>query len=71
MGMSAHKAKYPDIFVQLSGYDGNAYSILGRVLKYMRNAGVPKEIRDEYVAEATAGDYDNLLRVTAEWVDVA
>ena len=62
--------KYPEIRVQLIGEDGNAFAIIGRVSKSMRQAGVAKEERDEFMAEATSGDYDNLLRVTMEWVEV-
>jgi hypothetical protein len=32
---------------------------------------VPKDERDQYLSEAMAGDYDNLLRVTMDWVNVA
>jgi hypothetical protein len=59
--------KYPDIKVKLLGEDGNAFAIMGAVGKALRSAGVdPKP----YQAEAMAGDYDNLLRVTQEWVVV-
>lgn len=61
--------KYPEVNVPLVGEDGNAFSILGRVQKAMRRAGVPKEELDAYFAEATSGDYDHLLRVTMEWVN--
>lgn len=61
--------KYPEVNVSLVGEDGNAFSILGRVQKALRRAGVPKEELDAYFAEATSGDYDHLLRVTMEWVN--
>lgn len=54
--------------MRLVGEDGNAFAIMGRACQAMSRAGVPKAERDEYVKEATAGDYDNLLRVTMEWV---
>ena len=63
-------AKYPDVSVPLVGEDGNAFMIMGRVTRAMSQAGVPKEERDAYIAEATSGDYNNLLRMTAEWVNV-
>lgn len=62
--------KYPEVNVSLVGEDGNAFSILGRVQKALRRAGVPKEELDAYFAEATSGDYDHLLRVTMDWVEV-
>jgi hypothetical protein len=60
--------RYPDVQVQLSGEDGNAFAILGRTASALRRAGVPKEEIDEYLAEATSGDYDHLLQTTMGWV---
>ena len=62
--------KYPKVRVQLTGRDGNAFAILGAVTKAMREAGVDKDARDAFVAEATAGDYDHLLAACMNWVDV-
>lgn len=61
--------KYPDVHVQLSGEDGNAFFIIGRTTRAMRRGGVSKEERDAYVKEATSGDYDHLLTTTMRWVD--
>ncbi len=63
--------KYPDINVQLTNRDGNAFNILGIVGREMRKGGVPKEEIDDFMVEAMAGDYDNLLRTCMEWVDVS
>ena len=49
------------------GEDGNAFSILGRVSRALRRAGMPEKA-EEYLARATAGDYDHLLAVTLEYV---
>lgn len=62
-------SKY-QIEVPLVGEDGNAFAILGRVALALKRAGVSKEERNEYFNEATSGDYDNLLHVTASWVNV-
>lgn len=62
--------RFPHIRVQLTGQDGNAFFILGRVMEAMRRAGVEKSVRDEYHAAATSGDYGHLLMVTMQWVDV-
>lgn len=59
-----------DIPVQLSGEDGNAYAIMGRVTNALRVAGATSEEVNLYIAESTSGDYDHLLRVAMEWVDV-
>lgn len=60
-----------DVKVKLVGRDGNAFAILGAVDKALRLSGVGKDERSKYMSEATAGDYDNLLRVTMNWVNVA
>lgn len=55
--------------IDLSGPDGNAFVILGRVRSILRQIGASDEEIAAYRAQATSGDYDNLLAVTAEWVD--
>jgi hypothetical protein len=66
----ATEVKHPEVTVEMIGQDGNAFAILGRVQRAMRRAGVPKEERDAFMAEATAGDYDHLLGTVMRWVDV-
>ena len=63
--------RYPEITVQLTGEDGNAYAILGAVQRALRAAGVPAPVRTDFLNEATSGDYDHLLRTCMAWVDVA
>jgi len=58
--------KYPDIKVQLTGTDGNAFAILGKVKR-----ALPSDVRAEFVAEATSGDYNNVLATAMRWVSVA
>jgi hypothetical protein len=62
--------KYPDITVPLSGEDGNCFAILGRVQHALRRSGVSNAERDAFLAEATQGDYDQLLQTVMRWVDV-
>ena len=64
-----HQPRYPEVQVQLSGEDGNAFAILGRTSAALRAAGVSQEEIDAYFAEATSGDYDHLLHTTMAWVD--
>jgi len=63
--------KYPEIKVQLTGQDGNAFAIMGAVSRELRKAGVSKEEINEYTKQSMSGDYDNLLRTAMEWVEVA
>jgi hypothetical protein len=55
--------KFPDITVKLIGEDGNAFSIVGRVVKALRKAGIPQKEIAAYLDEAKAGDYAHLLEV--------
>ncbi len=59
-----------DVEVELVGKDGNAFAIMGAVCKELKRAGYGQEFIKEYQAEAMSGDYDNLLRVTMEYVIV-
>ncbi len=56
--------------VKLVGEDSNAFSILGKVSKALKNAGADREHIDAYMDEATSGDYNNLLAITMKYVNV-
>lgn len=60
-----------DIDVVLTGADGNAFNILGIVVKAMKNGGVSKEERDAYMQQAMDGDYAHLLWFTSCMVNVS
>lgn len=54
--------KYPDVEVQLSGLDGNAYAIMGRVADGIRRKHGALEA-NAYVREARSQEsYDALLQ---------
>jgi hypothetical protein len=65
----AASVKYPDVTVQLTGVDGNAMLIVGRVAKAIRRVH-GNEAATAYVNEATSGSYDDLLQVTMRTVEV-
>lgn len=62
--------RYPNVEVELVGQDGNAFAIMGRVSQALRHGGASREEVKQYQEESMSGDYDNLLRVAMEWVDV-
>ena len=62
--------KFPDIEVQLTGESGNAFAVLGQVKKAMEQGGVSDEDVEEFMREATAGDYDHLLQTVMKTVEV-
>jgi hypothetical protein len=61
--------RYPEVVVQLTGEDGNAYAILGTVQRALRQAGHGDDVA-EFFAEATSGDYNHLLGTCMRWVTV-
>jgi hypothetical protein len=65
-----NEIKYPDIEVQLSGEDGNAMMIIGRVRKALHRAKVPRAEIDAFTIEAMRGDYDNVIATAMRWVSV-
>jgi hypothetical protein len=60
-----------NIEVQLSGNDGNAFAIMASVRRALKTAGATDAEISMYQQESMSGDYDNLLRVASEWVEVA
>lgn len=63
------RQRYPDVTVQLTGHDGNAFAIIGTVNRALRHAGHGDETK-AFTEEATSGDYDNVLRTAMRWVNV-
>lgn len=62
-------APLTDAVVVLTGSDGNAFAILGRVKRAILRSNHP-ELADAFIAEATQGDYDNLLVTCFRYVTV-
>lgn len=54
----------------LVGVDGNAWAVMGYVGRALKNEGLGNLV-DEYQKKAMSGDYDNLLRVSLEYLDKA
>lgn len=56
--------------VQLSGEDGNVFSVIGRCAKALKRAGQP-ERADEFRRLAQASDsYDAVLRLAFDYCEV-
>lgn len=54
----------------LIGVDGNAYSIMGYTSKALKREGL-SDLVDEMIKKATSSDYNNLIRVCDEYIDIA
>ena len=63
--------KFPEVEVQLTGNDGNAYAIMGAVQKAMRRAEIPQHEIEEYLNKSmNSQSYDELLQVALKTVTV-
>jgi len=56
--------------VKLIGQDGNAFSVMGNVKQVLKYAGADQEYINQYLKEATSGDYNHLLTVSMKYVNV-
>jgi len=61
--------KYLDITVQLSGQDGNAFHIIGRCRRAMREADIEAAEIKAFQEEAMNSGYDHLLQTCMRWFD--
>ena len=68
--MKPSHALYPNIKVKLIGEDSNAFALIGLVRKALRDHKVPAPIIAEFIQEATAGDYSNLLNTISNYVEI-
>jgi hypothetical protein len=64
------QTKYPEIEVQLTGNDGNAFAVMGAVMRAMRKHPEAKNDIVEFQNEAMSGDYNHLLATCMQYVTV-
>lgn len=62
--------KYPHVKVQLTGEDGNAFMIIGRVAEAIHGQVGPDETRDFCERAMSTGSYEELLTLVQETVYV-
>lgn len=53
----------------LVGINGNAWSVMGYVIRAMRECKFSKEQQNEYQTMAMSSDYNNLLRESVLMID--
>lgn len=56
--------------LELTGQDGNVFSILYRATGVAKKAGWSNEKIKKFRKEATSGDYDHALQICMEYFDV-
>ena len=59
------ETKFPTIDVQLTGSDGNAFAVIGKVKR-----ALPSDVHAEFMNEAMSGDYNNVIATAMRWVNV-
>jgi hypothetical protein len=69
---TSQPVKFSEVHVQLSGADGNVFSIIGRVSQALRRAGcAPSEIDEFQKQVQSSKSYDDALWVVMQWVSVS
>ena len=65
---------YVDVEIDLQGPQGNAFSVMGAVSSALKQISRAMKINDdsieEYQAKATRGNYEHLLKVSAQYVHI-
>ena len=62
--------RYPDVVVQLSSQDGNAFAILGHCQSAAKQAKLKPDVIAEFRHEAMRDDYNHLLATCQAWFTV-
>lgn len=58
-----------NIKVKLTGADGNAFALMGKVRQALRRGG-RADLIEKFTKEATSGNYDHLLATCMKYVEV-
>lgn len=54
----------------LTTVDGNAFSIMGYIIKGMRKEGFTEQQIKEYQSKAMSSDYNNLVTVSLDYMEM-
>lgn len=63
--------RFPNVDVQLTGSDGNAFAIIGAVAKGLRRAGETEAATEFSNNAMDCGSYDELLQLAMATVNVS
>lgn len=55
---------------KLTHYDGNVFSIIGRIDKTLKRNGMIDEAHEFISRAMSAGSYDEVLQIAMEYVDI-
>jgi len=62
--------KHPEVVVELTDTDGNAFAIISKVRRALCRGGVPTPEVHTFVEQVMSGNYDNVLITCMQWVTV-
>ncbi len=57
-------------YVKLIGEDGNAFAIIGRISKALKQAGADGEYIRKFHEEAMSGNYDKVLQTAMKYANM-
>lgn len=55
---------------KLTGEDGNAFAVMGRVVTALKQAGVTEEKISIYLEDAMMSNYENLILVSMTYLEM-
>jgi hypothetical protein len=64
------KSIFANITVQLTGRDGNAFTVMATVTRALKQNGIQQDKINDFLDEAMSADYNNLLHTCMKWVNV-
>ena len=67
---SKPKLQQTGVRVKLIGADGNAFALIGLVRRALREAGYGEDFIRAFMDDATSSDYQHLLAVIADTVEI-
>lgn len=67
---TAPTVRYPDVHVQLTGQDGNAFALIGQAFKAIRQQVGPEAAAEFSNAAIESESYDGLLAFIMQTVNV-
>lgn len=56
--------------VKLIGEDGNVYYLLGKAQQVLKRAGYDKDFINEFIKEATSGDYNHAIATIDNYMEI-
>ncbi len=66
----SNKIKFPEVFVELVGQDGNVFNLIGLTSKALKRAGYVDEAKEFAHVAISCSSYDEVLQLIMNYVTV-